>query len=75
MRSLDNSVHRAAWRNRIGGFVDGPLVGRFIVGLILVNAIVLGLETSPTVMGAIGGVLVAINHAIVAVFVAEILLK
>jgi len=49
-----------------------PLVERTIIALILVNAVTLGLETSPSVMAAIGPVLTAIDQAILAVFVLEI---
>ena len=46
-----------------------------IIALVVVNAIILGLETSPTVMAAIGPVLVALDNAILAVFVAELALR
>ncbi len=63
------------WRGRLGGWVEGPAVTRFIITLIVINAIILGLETSSTVMAAAGGALLAANKAILAVFVVEILLK
>lgn len=48
----------------------------FIVGLILLNAAVLGLETSRGVMtSAWGGVLVAIDRVCLAVFVVELVVK
>ena len=63
------------WRARLGARVEGPAFTRFIIGLIVVNALILGLETSPRIMEAIGPVLVALNRAIVGVFVVEILVK
>ncbi|EAU40305.1 voltage-gated sodium channel [Fulvimarina pelagi HTCC2506] len=45
---------------------------QFIIGLIVVNAIFLGLETSDAVMRNIGGLLLAFDTAILAVFVIEI---
>ncbi|MEN3793215.1 ion transporter [Fulvimarina sp. MAC3] len=45
---------------------------QFIVGLIVLNAIFLGLETSDSVMQSIGGLLIAFDSAILAVFVIEI---
>ncbi len=63
------------WRLQLGQWIEGALVSRFIIGLIVLNAIVLGLETSPTVMGALGPGLVWLNHIIVGIFVAEIAIK
>jgi voltage-gated sodium channel len=52
--------------------VDDPRTERVIMGLIVVNAVILGLETSPTVMAAYGETLGWLDHAILAVFVVEI---
>ncbi|MDN2581758.1 ion transporter [Aquibium sp. ELW1220] len=46
-----------------------------ITALIIVNAITLGLETSPAVMAAWGPVLLVLDRAILAVFVAELAAK
>jgi len=46
-----------------------------ITVLIIVNAVTLGLETSPAVMAAWGPGLVALDRAILAVFVAELAIK
>jgi voltage-gated sodium channel len=43
-----------------------------IIGVIIVNAILLGLETSPRIMQAAGGGLLALNWIIQAIFVFEI---
>lgn len=45
---------------------------RVVIALIVVNAVTLGLETSPTVMAHVGPALVAIDHAILAFFVVEL---
>ena len=55
--------------------VESPRTERFITGLILVNAVTLGLETSQTVMDRIGPLLLAFDRFVVAVFVIEILLR
>nr|WP_255720739.1 ion transporter [Acuticoccus kalidii] len=47
----------------------------FIVGLIIVNAAILGLMTSSSVMAAIGPVLNALDVLILAVFVVEIVMR
>jgi voltage-gated sodium channel len=55
--------------------VESPRFQRLITGLIIVNAIMLGLETSDAVMARVGDALVAADRVIVAVFVLEILAK
>lgn len=65
----------SGWRRRLGLWVEGPAVTRFIITLIVINAIILGLETSRSVMSVAGPLLIAANKAILAVFVIEILLK
>ena len=56
-------------------WVENSRVQNFIMTLIVINAIILGLETEPGIMQAYGEILVAIDHAILAVFVVEILLR
>lgn len=46
-----------------------------LIALILINAVVLGLETSPSIMAAWGPWLVAADRAILAIFVVEIILR
>jgi voltage-gated sodium channel len=65
----------SGWRRQLGLWVEGPAVTRFIIALIIINSVVLGLETSPSIMSAVGTALIAANKAILAVFVVEILLK
>jgi voltage-gated sodium channel len=72
---LRSDFPAAGLRARAAAFVTNPRVERFVIALILVNAITLGLETSPTVMAAAGGALLAIDRVILAVFVVELLLK
>ncbi len=62
------------WRQQIERFVNHPKVQHIIVFLIVLNAALLGLETSPAVMQAFGAELVILDHAILAVFILEILL-
>lgn len=63
------------WRVRLGALVEGRAFSRFIIALIVINAVVLGLETSPAVMQRIGPLLLSANAIILAIFVVEILLK
>jgi len=56
-------------------FLESPLTRDGILGVIVLNAIVLGLETSPRAMEMAGGALVAIDRVCLAVFVVELALK
>lgn len=62
-------------RARLSSFLESARVQRLIIALILVNAVTLGLETSPAVVDRIGGWLYGLDRAILAVFVVEIGLK
>lgn len=62
-------------RTALGRWVESAAVQNAIIGLIVLNAIILGLETSPGVMARVGTVLMAVDALILAVFVAEIALK
>jgi voltage-gated sodium channel len=55
--------------------LESAVFHRLIIGLIVVNAITLGLETSDAVMGRAGAALIIADRVIVAVFVLEILAK
>ncbi|QJR19344.1 ion transporter [Pelagibacterium halotolerans] len=48
---------------------------QFIIAVIVINAITLGLETSPEVMAAIGPALMTLDSIILALFVVEIVLR
>jgi voltage-gated sodium channel len=56
-------------------FVDHPVTERAILALVIVNAVTLGLETSPAVMERFGPALLALDQAILIVFVVEIALR
>jgi voltage-gated sodium channel len=62
----------AVWQGRLRSFIDRPATQRTILALILLNALVLGLETSPALMAAYGPLLVALDQAILGMFVVEI---
>ena len=61
-----------SWRQRLGEWIESAPVRHFITALILLNAIVLGVETSAAAEEAAGGLLALLNSVILAVFVAEI---
>ena len=62
-------------RERIGAFVEAPRIQRFITALIILNAISLGLETSPEVRARIGDILAVIDWVVLTIFVVEIVMK
>ncbi|GAB3849197.1 ion transporter [Nesterenkonia populi] len=68
-------VAPSPWRARLGEWVESSPVQRLVILVILVNAVVLGLETSPEMMDAVGPVLVTIDVICLAIFVVEIALK
>jgi voltage-gated sodium channel len=69
------SIESRGLRARLGAFVDHPRVQSAIIAVILVNAVTLGLETSDRVLAAVGPALVALDHVILWIFVAELSLK
>ena len=62
-------------RQRVRRWLEQPRVQNAIIGLILINAALLGVETSPTAMAAAGGLILALDKTILAVFVVEIGLR
>jgi len=55
--------------------LDDSRFANFIVAVIVVNAIILGLETYPGVMARAGGLLVTLDRVCLAIFVVEIAAK
>jgi voltage-gated sodium channel len=62
-------------RARLRVLVESQRFRHSVLVLIGVNAVTLGLETSPTAMEALGPALVMLDHAIMAVFCAELALR
>ncbi|WP_425044935.1 ion transporter [Primorskyibacter sp. S87] len=65
----------SAEASRLIGVLENPRFGRFITLVILFNAILLGLETSPTVMDYAGGLISVLDKICLTIFVVEIALK
>jgi len=62
-------------RNLISAFVEGKGFVTFITVLIIINAVTLGMETSPSLMTSYGHIISFVDRVILGVFVLEILLK
>ena len=65
----------ASLRTKLGGFIANARVQGTIIALIIINAVLLGLETWPAAMAAAGGPMLALDQAILSVFVVEIALR
>lgn len=62
-------------RGRCARLVAAQPFQRVVIGLILLNAVTLGLETSATVMASWGGLLQAVDEAVLWAFTAELALR
>lgn len=65
----------AGWRTGLGEWVESARFRNVITGLIVLNAIILGIQTSEAAQGQAGALLSTINLVIVLIFVVEIALK
>ncbi len=63
------------FRGRLAAIAENARFQRAIIVLIVVNAITLGLETSPEIMASAGSALVALDHVVLAIFVAELAIR
>ena len=61
--------------DRLRQIVTSPRTERFILVLIILNAITLGLETSAWVMDRIGPVLLVLDKVVLAIFVVEVVAR
>ncbi|MEQ8698765.1 MAG: ion transporter [Bauldia litoralis] len=65
----------ARLRARVGAMMESRRATQIITGIIVFNAVTLGLETSDAVMREIGGLLHILDEAVLVAFVIELLLK
>jgi voltage-gated sodium channel len=70
-----HQLELASLRERVGEWVESPGPQRVIIALIAINAVTLGLETSPNVQAVAGGLLATMERIIITVFVLEIAAK
>jgi voltage-gated sodium channel len=64
-----------SFRNRVGGFLDTTLFQNTILGVILFNAVILGLETVGPLMARAETLIVALDKLCLSIFVVEIVAK
>ncbi len=75
MNIVGEARPRPSIRERVGTWIDSSRVQNTIIALIVLNAVTLGLETSTEAMERFGGLLIALDKAVLGVFVVEIGLK
>jgi voltage-gated sodium channel len=63
------------FRTRLASWLARPSVSNFIIGVIIFNAVILGLETSAPVMAAYGPLIIFLDTLCLAIFIVEIALK
>ncbi|MGC3937980.1 ion transporter [Roseobacter sp. EG26] len=62
-------------RQRLDIWLDQPWVINLVMTIIVLNAILLGMETSPEIMSRVGSLITALDTACLVFFIIEILLK
>lgn len=62
-------------RIQMQAFIEHSFVQKFIISIILINAVLLGLETSPLIMNEVGFFILALDQIILTLFVIEITLR
>ncbi len=72
---MSDTVAPEGFRTRLAEWLDRPQVRNTIIGVIVFNAIILGMETSGTLMASWGPLILALDRACLAIFVIEIALK
>lgn len=62
-------------RERLNSWVESRAVSNFIIGVILFNAVLLGMETSPVLMAQYGPMILFLDSVCLGIFIIEITLK
>ncbi|MDX2079727.1 MAG: ion transporter [Terrimicrobiaceae bacterium] len=75
LMGLRNRPGVQPWRLKLATWVESKHVQSLIVGVIVLNAVVLGLETDAGLMERWGTFLVALDKACLAVFIVELTIK
>lgn len=66
---------QCGWLGKIQAVLETARFQKIMIAIIVFNAITLGLETSQTVMDVAGGLLVAVDRTVLAIFVVELAAK
>lgn len=63
------------FREKLNAFVTGPRFGQFITLVIVFNAVLLGVETSPVIMAEVGPLVKTLDRLCLTIFIIEITAK
>lgn len=66
---------QSGWQAKVAQKLESKTIQNFVIGVIIFNAIIMGLETSPDLMASWGGTLIFLDHICLAIFVLELVLK
>lgn len=72
---MPHIAHAPLWRRRLAAFIDHPRMQIAIIVVIIVNALILGLEAIPAAMDAWGPLLKVLDKICLAIFVVELAIK
>lgn len=76
LKFLENEARIAPWRLALARRIEAPWFHHFIIGVIVLNAVLLGLETDRDLMASVaGGWLVAADKACLGIFLVELALR
>ena len=64
-----------SWRIQVNTWIEHPRQQMIIIGVIIINAVTLGLETIPQIDPALLGLLHTLDQIILGIFIVEIVLK
>ncbi len=67
-----SSIQDSGWRDQLHHWLEKRITQRLIIAVILLNAIILGLETVPAVNDPHGGLLSQLDRLCLAIFVVEL---
>ncbi|WP_372866072.1 ion transporter [Pseudomonas sp.] len=63
------------WRERLAELMESPGITRLVTTLIILNAAILGMETSPSLMADWGSLLLALDKLILGIFILELAMR
>ncbi len=72
---MKQEMESAGFRSRLGAIVESPKFSNFIIGVIVLNAALLGMETAPSIMARAGPLIEGLDKVCLGIFVVEIGMK
>lgn len=75
MTALQSTTNKAEWRLQLVRFTEQKRFERFIIAIIIINAITLGMETSQSIMSTYGQIISILDKTALSIFVVEIVLR